>query len=225
MESAKAQRRPLGKVGQAHRAVGGHHGGGQVARSGQGAAPGGGVVDRVEAGRADDLLALRASVGRLLLIRQAVDQVIQVGEDLVRGVVEVGQGVHGRAQAAHGGRRVQTMADHIADDEGDAGSGEGDDIEPVAADAGGGIGRQIAVRDLDRAVLGQLPRQQAALQGQRSLVLLGVAAGVVDAQGGARGEFFREREVVLLERFGPLRPPQAEQAEEQTAGRQRYDDQ
>lgn len=108
-----------------------------------------------------------------------------MGEDLVRGVVEARQGVHGGAEAAHGGRGVQSMADDIADDEGDTGSGQGDDIEPVAADAGGGIGRQIAVRDLDGAVCGQLLRQQAALQGQGGLMLLGEAAGVVDAQGGA----------------------------------------
>jgi hypothetical protein len=41
--------------------------------------------------------------------------------------------VDGGAQSAHGGRRVQPMADHVTDHQGDPGPGKGDDVEPVPA--------------------------------------------------------------------------------------------
>ncbi|CAM5629198.1 hypothetical protein SRIMM317S_04357 [Streptomyces rimosus subsp. rimosus] len=91
--------------------------------------------------------------------------------------------------------------------------------------ARGGVGGQIAVGDLDGELFGQFARQQAALEGQRAVVLLGVAAGVVDADGGAGDELLGQEEVVLLERLGAFRAPQAHQAEHQAAGGQRHDDQ
>ena len=57
-----------------------------------------------------------------------------------------------------------------------------------------GLRGQVAVGDLHGALLGQVARQQAALQGHGHGVLAGVAAGVVDGDRGAGDEFLGERQ-------------------------------
>ena len=61
---------------------------------------------------------------------------------------------------------------------------------------------QVPEGHLDGRLIAAPPGQQAALQGEGGLLLLGVAAGVVDADGGARGDFLGQRDVVRLERIG-----------------------
>lgn len=93
-----------------------------VSRGGQGAASGDRVVDGVQAGRSGDVVAL--FVGGPVLVH-LLHQLVQMAEDLVRGQVEGGEVVHGCPQPPHGGGGVQPVADHIADDEGDPGAGQG----------------------------------------------------------------------------------------------------
>ena len=114
-----------------------------------------------------------------------VDHVVQVGQHLLGGQVQVGERLYGGAQPPHGGRGVHAVADHIADHQRDPGAGQRDDVEPVAADPAERVGRQIAVGGLHRALLGQIVRQQAALEGEGRGVLAGVPAGVVDGDRGA----------------------------------------
>lgn len=85
---------------------------------------------------------------------------------------------------------MQSVADDAPDDEGDPAAGQRDDVEPVAADAAeSGLGGQVAEGGGQRALLGQAVREEAALEGDGHGVLAGVAAGVVDADGGAGDEF------------------------------------
>ena len=91
-----------------------------------------------------------------------------MGEDLVRSEVELGEVARGGAQPAHGGGGVHAVADDIADEEADAGAGQRDDVEPVAARLG--FGGQIAMGDLDGVLLGQAVREQAALEGAGTMV-------------------------------------------------------
>lgn len=87
-----------------------------------------------------------------------------MGEEFIGGEFQFGEVACCGAQPAHGGGGVQSMADDIADEEGDAGAGEGDDVEPVATHSG--FGGQVAVRDLDGVLLGMAAREQAALKCQ-----------------------------------------------------------
>ena len=73
------------------------------------------------------------ALGRLVLV-DAGDELVQVPQQLVGRQVQRGEVVDRRAQAAHGGRRVESVPDHVADHEGDPGAGQRDDVEPVAAD-------------------------------------------------------------------------------------------
>ena len=151
------------------------------------------------------------------------DQVVEVGEQLVGRQVEVGEVVHRGAQPAHGGRGVQAVADDVADDQGDPGAGQRDDVEPVAAHPG--LRGQVAGGDLDGGLLGQAAGQQAALEGHGRGVLAGVAAGVVDADRGPGGELLGEGQVVVVEGLGRLRPPEVGHAQDDAAGLQRHRDQ
>lgn len=128
---------------------------------------------------------------------EAPHEIVEVGEDLVRAEVQFGEVARGDAQSAHGGGGMHPMADDIPDDQGDTGAGEGNDIEPVPADPR--LGRHIAGGDLDGALLGEAVRQQAALQRQDHGVFTGITAGVVNADGRARGEFLSQRPVVVPE--------------------------
>jgi hypothetical protein len=107
-----------------------------------------------------------------------------VGEEFAWGEVGVGEGAHGGAQLSHGGCRVDAVADDVADDEGDACAGQGDHVEPVAADPGGRGCGQVPEGRLDRGLAWQPPRQQVALQCDRGVALAGVAVGVVDGDRG-----------------------------------------
>jgi hypothetical protein len=96
---------------------------------------------------------------------QAQHEVVEVGEQLVGGQVDVGQGADRGAQPAHGGGGADAVPDDVPDDEGDPRAGQRDHVEPVAAHAGLGRGGQITGGDLQRVLLGQGVREQAALQG------------------------------------------------------------
>ncbi len=88
------------------------------------------------------------------------------------------------------------MADDVADDEGDAGAGERDDVVPVAADAGLGAGGQVAGGDVHGGGAGEVMGEEAVLEGEGGGALAGVAAGVVEADSGVGGELVGEQEVV-----------------------------
>lgn len=110
------------------------------------------------------------------------------------------------------------MADDVPDEETDTGAGEGEDVVPVPAHVG--FGGQVAMGDLDGVLIGQIVRQQAALQGQDHGAFAGVAPGVVDGQGGPVGEFQAQRAVVVTEGGGVLRTVEAGDAQDHAAGGQ-----
>lgn len=74
------------------------------------------------------------------------------------------------------------------------------------------------MRDLDGALLGHAAREQALLQGQGQVVLTGVPAGVVDAEGGAGREFPGQPAVVVPEGCRVLRAVEAGDAQQDAAG-------
>lgn len=113
------------------------------------------------------------------------------------------------------------MSGDVADDQGDPGAGERDDIEPVASYVALRAGRSVACGDLDGVEFGQLAGEQSALQGQGGGALTGVAAGVVDAHGGPGGQFRREGEVLVVERVRLLPPVEAGHAHQDVPGGQR----
>lgn len=198
------------------RAVGGDHQGWQVAGPRHRAALGHGVVDGVQAGRAQ---YAAVHVVTLPVVVDALYEVVQAGQDLVGRQVEGGEVVHGRAQAPHGGGGVQAVPDDVADDQRDAAAGEGDHVEPVAADPG--LCGQVEVRHVHGALLGQGARQQAALEGHGEGVFPGVAAGVVHADRGAGDEFLGQGQLVLVEGLLLLRPPEVDHAEYGAPGHER----
>lgn len=100
-----------------------------------------GVVDGVRAG--GDLVGVD-------LRGESVEQL----EDLVRGEVEARVGAYRRAELAHDGRRADTPAHDVADDQGGAPAAEGDHVVPVAAD--GGLGAAGVVGGGDPQVVGLL---------------------------------------------------------------------
>ena len=114
------------------------------------------------------------------------------------------------------------MADDIADDQGDTGSGERDHIEPVPSHAGMGTGGQVAAGHLHGRLFGESLRQQAALQGESGGPLAGVKAGIVKGEGGSGGELLGEQHVVLLERFRALAADEDRDAKSDPAGAYRH---
>ncbi len=142
-----------------------------------------------------------------------------MGEQLVGRQFQLGEVACRDAQPAHGGGGVQSVPDDVAHQQGDAGAGQGNDVEPVAAHPG--LGGQVVVGDLHGALLGQAAREQAALQGQGEGVLAGVAAGVVDAEGGAGGQFLGQPAVVVAEGGRVLRAVEGGDPEQYAAGEQR----
>lgn len=122
-QSAQSERWACGQVEHGHLAVRRGHHRRRVAGACQGAVPGDRIVDRVDAGGPDHLLDRRpVAVGvRLQLGGQQTDQIVQPRHHLVRFQVEAGEGAHGGAQAAHRGRSVDPVTDHVSHDEGDPG--------------------------------------------------------------------------------------------------------
>jgi hypothetical protein len=117
---------------------------------------------------------------------------------------------------------VDAAADDITDDERDAGAGQPDHVEPVAAHVDVGR-RQVAVGDVDRRLPRQPPRKKAVLERESERPLAGVAAGVVDGQGRSGHQFLGEDDVVVLEGVGT--PPAGEEGDAQygPAGADRHD--
>jgi hypothetical protein len=82
---------------------------------------------------------------------------------------------------------------------------------PMAMAALSGVGGgRVAVGDLDTARGFEAAGQHAALQGQGGVVLAGVAQGVVYRDGGLGRHFLGIGQLVLLERAGVLRSPEAD---------------
>ena len=106
-----------------------------MARPGQGAPAGYRVVDRVQARCAE----VTGVGGKLLLGAEPRDHVIQPRQQFFRFQVDVGEGLHGGPQSAHGGSRVDAMACHVADDQADPAAGQPDHVEPVAAHGHAGM--------------------------------------------------------------------------------------
>ena len=193
-QAAEAERRSAGQVEEACPAVGGDEGRCGVSGTGQVAAPGYRVVHRVQAGGADLAGCAVASLGG-----EEGNLVIELGEQFRGGQVDVGEGADGAAQPSHGRGGFDTVADHVADDQGHPGSGERDHVVPVAAHADPGLGGQVTDGDIHCRQVGQPLRQQVALQGQGGDPFPGVPAGVVDADRRARGQPFGQEQVIVVE--------------------------
>ena len=172
---------------------------------------GGGVVDGVDAG------------GAGFGVGQVGGDLVQAGQDLGGDEVEGGQGVGGGAELAHQGGGGDVVPGHVADDEGAAVLGQRDDVEPVAADLGAGLGGDVAVADLKAGDLGDLPGQQAALQGERGGPLAGVEPGVVDADRRAGDQVPGQRQVRGSERLRAGQAVQDDDAHDDAPGGQRED--
>ncbi len=192
-----------------------------MAGPGQAAPAGNRIVDRVQARGTDIVLRVVTVIG-IRVGGEPANQVIKAGKELIGRQVDVGKRSYGSAQPAHGGGRVESVADDITDNQGDTGSGERDHIEPVAAHAGMGTGRQVASGDLHRRLPGESLRQQAALQRQGRGPLAGVAAGVVKREAGSGGELLSEQHVVLLERLRAPTTQENRDAEGDSAGADRH---
>ncbi|MGX1224310.1 hypothetical protein RKD42_005569 [Streptomyces ambofaciens] len=104
--------------------------------------------------------------------------------------------------------------------------GEFDDVEPVAADlagpAGGRLAGQVAAGDVESGRLGVAGREQRALQYQRAFVFAPVEAGVVDADGGARGQFHGEVAVAVAERLAALGAGELDESDDRVVGDHRH---
>lgn len=196
---------------------------------GEGAAAGDRVVDGVDAGGEVDLGQLGpAGLVAAGLLRadggaEAAGDLVEVGEDLGRFEVELGEGADGGAQFAHGDGGAQAPAHDVPDDERGAVAGEFDDVEPVAADLGGGGAGEVAAGDVEPGRLGVAGREQAALEDQGPFVLAAVEARVVDADGGAGGEFDGEGPVAFPEGLAALGAGELDEADDGVVGDHRDD--
>lgn len=195
-----------------------------MAGVGEGAAAGDRVVHRVDAGGEVDLGEFGAAgLVRAGLLRadggaEAAGDLVEVREDFGRLQVELGEGADGGAQFAHGDGGPQAPAHDVPDDEGGAVAGQFDDVEPVAADLGGGGAGEVAAGDVEARGLGVAGREQAALEDEGPLVLAAVEAGVVDADGGAGGEFDGEGPVALPEGLAALGPGELDESDDGVVG-------
>lgn len=177
------------------------------------------VVDGIQAGRAQDAAVGGGAVAFLV---HALDEVVEASEEFVGRQVQGGEVVHGRAQPTHGGGGVQAVPDDVSDDESDAASRQRDHVEPVPAHTG--LGGLVEMRDIHGTLLGQVPWQQAALERHGEMVFARVAAGVVHGDRGAADELLRQGQVVLVERFRLLPPPEVDHAQHDAPGLQRSGD-
>ena len=105
-------------------------------------------------------------------------------------------------------------------------AGQFDDVEPVAADlagpAGGHVARQVAAGDVEAGGLRVAGRQQGPLQYQRPFVLAPVQTGVVDADGGPRGQLHGEFVVAVAERLAALGAGELREADHRVVGDHRH---
>src|SRR5260370_15441034 len=165
--------------------------GGAVARAGDGrrGVPGpgdvpvcgGGVVDGVDAG------------GAGFLVGEVGGDLVEAGEYRCGREVEGGQGAGGGAELAHEGGGADVVSGHVADGQGGAAAGQGDDIEPVAADLGRGLRGGVAAGELEAGNVGDRAGQQGALEGERGGPLAGVVPGVVYGDRGPGGQVTGQR--------------------------------
>lgn len=112
------------------------------------------------------------------------------------------------------------MSDHIADDEGHAGAGQLDDVEPVASHAVVHR-RHIARGHFDSGAAAHTVREQVALEREGRGPLAGVLKGVLQEECDPGDEFLGEQQVVLLERLrllGSAEECQSEHAAPPTDG-------
>lgn len=158
-QTAEAEGRAAGEVHKLGGAAGRDERRCRVACAGKGVVAGDRVVDGVQAGRPGHAGFVVGFLG------DPADHVVQVCQHLVGGEVDVGEGLYGGAEPSHGGGGVDAVSDHVPDDQGDAGSGERDDVEPVAAHACCRVGGQVAVGGIDCVLFGQVVGEQAALEG------------------------------------------------------------
>ncbi len=225
-QATEAQRGAGGQFGKVDRPVRGDDGGHGVAGASKRAAAGNRVVDRIQTAGTDLPGRPLHLLGPWVFfpVGQTQDKVVEMREQLVGRHVHVGEGADRQTQASHGGQRLDAVPDHVAHHEGDPGSGQRDDVEPVTAHPGPGAGRRMAGGDRHRHVRGRALRQHASLQSQHGVVLVGVAAGVVDAQRSPGRDLLGEKQVVGVERVRGAMPQEHRESEGRPAGEQRHHD-
>lgn len=153
---------------------------------------------------------------------QADDDVVQVGEEFVGRQVDVGEGAHGGPQPTHGGGGLDAVADHVAHNEGDSGTGELDDVVPVAAHAEIGGSRQVAAGDLHGGLRGCTAREQAALEGEGGGARVRVLAGVVDGHRRPGRDLLGEEQVFVPVRVGFVVTEEVSDTQRGASGAQWY---
>ncbi len=116
------------------------------------------------------------------------EQPVGVREHLARAGPGGGVGADGRAHLPHqsGGGHVVPL--HVADDGGDLGVAEPDQVVEVAADVHARGGRHISGRHVQAGQVGECARQQARLQALGELVLDVVETGALERLRDQPGE-------------------------------------
>lgn len=194
---------------------------GSTCPAGEGALAGYRVVDGVQTGRAN----VPGRFGHRVCGSfggQAYDDIVQVGQEFIGRQVDVGQGANGGAKSPHGGGCLDAVADHAAHHQGDAGSGQWDDVVPVAAHAGLGPRGQVAVGDLHRRLLCDVLRKQAALEREGGVTRMRVAAGVIDGHRRPGGEFLGEEQILVVEEVGVAVSDELRDAHSRVSGPHRH---
>ena len=126
--------------------------------------------------RIDDEVGERRE-GRL---DRPLDELVEPGDNGVRVVVLEGERAERVPELPHHRRRLDTLADHVADDEGDAAMLEVDDVVPVAADVHTDRAGQVAGGEGDAADRREPLRQDAPLHGLGDRAFGLVAPGSVE---------------------------------------------
>ena len=152
------------------------------------------------------------------------ERLVQRAQDRLRGALAHRGGAHRVAGDACERGRGRALAADVADGQVEAALARLEGVVEVAADVAAAAGRVVDGGQLDPGDVGQVGRQQAALERAGDLVAVLVEPGGVDGRCGPAGELGREREVVVAvdaarlgrdERQRPVRAP---------ARRQRDDD-
>lgn len=116
---------------------------------------------------------------------------VQLLEHLGRVEPELGEGTGRGAQLSHAGGRVDAAAHDVPDDEDGGVVGPRDGVEPVPADLAAGRGGPVPGGDFQAGRGRWVVGQEVVLEREGCVVRVAVPAGVVDAHGGAGGEFGR----------------------------------